>query len=205
MPSAVSHAFTPPDPITMLHTLIEPLAAEARQVLAEADLLHDEAAVNAAYDRLAADITAAYGDTPLHVLCVMTGAVLPCAELLRRLRMPLTFDYLHATRYHGQTQGGDLLWKAPPPGDLEGRHVLLIDDIIDEGHTLLAIQQAILANRPASLRSAALVEKLHDRRAPGAAADFCGLQVPDRYVFGCGMDYKGWWRQLPAIYAVKGL
>lgn len=192
-------------PPAMLHTLIQPLAEEARQVLADADCLHDEAAIEAAYDALAAEIAATYGDTPLHVLCVMTGAVIPCAELLRRLPMPLTFDYLHATRYRGETEGGELLWKVPPPGDLEGRDVLLIDDIIDEGHTLLAIRDALLANRPASLRTAVLVEKLHDRRAAGASAEFCALQVPDRYVFGCGMDYKGWWRQLPAIYAVRGL
>jgi hypoxanthine phosphoribosyltransferase len=185
--------------------MIETLADEARRVLAEADCLFDAEAVQEAYDRIAADIADTYGDEPLHVVCVMTGALVACTEIIRRLKMPLTLDYLHATRYRGETSGRDLVWKVAPPGDLGGRHVLLIDDILDEGHTLLAIRNAILANQPASLRTAVLADKQHQRRAPGVSAEFVGISLPDRYVFGCGMDYKGWWRQLPSIHAVRGL
>jgi hypoxanthine phosphoribosyltransferase len=96
------------------------------------------------------------------------------------------------------------VWKRQPEARrIEGRHVLVIDDILDEGHTLVAIRGALMGFGPASLRVAVLTEKRHDRRAGGAVAEYIGLSVPDRYVFGCGMDYKEYWRQLPAIYAVK--
>jgi hypoxanthine phosphoribosyltransferase len=178
---------------------------EMRTVLAEADCLHDAAAVRAAYERLAQRIRVDFdGKNPL-VIGVMTGGLVPAAELLQRLDFPLEFDYLHATRYRGATTGGGLQWKRQPDKKLDGREVLVIDDILDEGHTLVAIRRALAEFNPASLRVAVLVEKLHDRRAPGAHAEYVGLQVADRYVFGCGMDYKEYWRQLPAIYAVKGL
>lgn len=178
--------------------------SEVERVLAEADCLHDAADVQAAYERLASAVSREYiGLNPL-VLCVMTGGLAPTAEITRRLSFALEIDYLHATRYRGATQGGGLVWKRQPEARrIEGRHVLVIDDILDEGHTLAAIRQALLGFVPASLKVAVLVEKIHDRRAPGAAAEFIGLKVEDRYVFGCGMDYKEYWRQLPAIYAVR--
>lgn len=175
-------------------------------VLREADCLHEASAVDAAYARLAAEIGAAYtGLNPL-VLCVMIGGLHATAEITRRLRFPLEIDYLHATRYRGATTGGGLVWKVQPkPERIAGRHVLVIDDILDEGHTLVAVRSALQAFEPASLKIAALISKRHDRRAAGAHAEFIGLEVEDRYVFGCGMDYREYWRQLPAIYAVKGL
>lgn len=176
---------------------------EARRVLAEADCLHDASAVAAAYDRLANAITADYADKNPLLLCVMIGGLVPAAEIMRRLAFPFDLDYLHATRYRGNTTGGGLIWKRQPPAILERRHVLVIDDILDEGHTLVAIRKALEEFAPASLKVAVLAEKRHDRRAPGAHAEFIGLSVVDRYVFGCGMDYKEYWRQLPAIYAMK--
>jgi hypoxanthine phosphoribosyltransferase len=177
---------------------------DAEAVLAAADCLHDAAAVQAAYDRLGADLAADYrGRDPL-ILCVMIGGLSPTAELTRRLPFACEIDYLHATRYRGATQGGGLVWKRQPDARrIEGRHVLVIDDILDEGHTLVAIRQALQGFAPASLKVAVLAEKMHDRRARDARAEYIGLQVEDRYVFGCGMDYKEYWRQLPAIYAVK--
>lgn len=174
------------------------------QVMQAADCLHDAAAVQTAYDRLAQAIANEYeGRNPL-LLCVMIGGLHATAEISRRLAFPLEIDYLHATRYRGATQGGGLVWKKQPDATrIENRHVLVIDDILDEGHTLVAIRDALRGFAPASLKVAVLTEKLHDRRAPGAHAEFVGLQVEDRYVFGCGMDYKEYWRQLPAIYAVK--
>lgn len=180
------------------------LSREAERVLAGADCLHDEAAVQQAYDRLAGAVERDYAAKNPLLLCVMIGGLTPTAEITRRLRFAFELDYLHATRYRGATQGGGLVWKRQPEARrLEGRHVLVVDDILDEGHTLVAIRQALLQFNPASLRVAVLAEKLHGRRAPGATAEYIGLQVEDRYVFGCGMDYKEYWRQLPAIYAVK--
>lgn len=182
-----------------------PRLRDAEQVMREADCVADAAAVSAAYDRLAAAISAGYaGRNPL-VLAVMIGGLVPAAEILKRVFFAFELDYLHATRYRGATTGGGLLWKRQPDTALEGRHVLVIDDILDEGHTLVAVRKALLEFAPASLKVAVLADKQHDRRAPGAHAEFTGLSLPDRYVFGCGMDYKEYWRQLPAIYAVKGL
>lgn len=176
---------------------------EAQAVLREADCVSDAAAVDAAYDRLAAALRAEYaGKNPL-VLTVMIGGLVPAAEILKRVDFAFELDYLHATRYRGATTGGGLLWKRQPDTSLEGRHVLVIDDILDEGHTLVAVRKALLEFSPASLKVAVLADKKHDRRAPEAHAEFIGLTLPDRYVFGCGMDYKEYWRQLPAIYAVK--
>lgn len=177
---------------------------DATAILAEADCLFDAAAVSAAYDGIAERIEADYaGRLPL-VLCVMNGGLYATAEITRRLTLPFDLDYLHATRYRGATQGGGLIWKRQPDTALEGRDLLVIDDILDEGHTLVAIRKALLEFAPRSLKVAVLCEKRHDRRAPEAHAEYIGLALPDRYVFGCGMDVKEHWRQLPAIYAVRG-
>ncbi len=179
---------------------------QAQTVLAEADCLHDAAAVERAYDRLAAQLAEAYAGLNPLIMSVMIGGMHATAEITRRLAIPLEIGYLHATRYRGQTSGGGLVWKhRPDAARIRGRHVLVIDDILDEGHTLVAIRSELEAMAPASLRVAVLTDKQHDRRAEGAHAEFVGLSVVDRYVFGCGMDYHEYWRQLPAIYAVKGL
>lgn len=176
---------------------------EAQAVLQDADCLHDAAAVAAAYDRLARAVRAEYSLLNPVILCVMIGGLIPTVELIKRLNFAFELDYLHATRYRGELAGAEIAWKAEPSIPLEGRHVLIIDDILDEGATLLAIQKAVQAQRPDSVKTLVLAEKLHRRRVSGAKAEFIGLAVPDRYVFGCGMDYKEYFRQLPAIYAVR--
>ena len=176
--------------------------AHAQQVLADSDCLHDEAAVQAGYDRLAQEIHADYADTNPLFLCVMIGGLVPTAELIRRFDFPFELDYLHATRYRGETTGGGLVWKVSPSSMLGGRHVLVIDDILDEGHTLKAILSALQEQQPAALRTAVLCHKRHDRRVEGVHAEYIGLDVEDRYVFGCGMDYRNYHRQLGSIRAV---
>lgn len=185
-----------------MSTVFSSIADEARQVLAGADCLFDEAAVNDAYDRLAAALTAEYADLNPLVLCVMTGGMQTTVEVTRRMRFAFEIDYLHATRYRGAIEGGGLVWKRQPdPDRIQDRHVIVVDDILDEGKTLIAVRRALAFLKPASLKVAVLAEKLRQRSADEANAEFVGLQVPDRYVFGCGMDYKEYWRQLPAIYA----
>jgi hypoxanthine phosphoribosyltransferase len=175
---------------------------EAVQVLANADCVLSEAQVYAAYDQLANDIqTVLSGTSPIILVC-MVGGLIPAAGLLARMDMALEVDYLHATRYRGGLRGHEIQWRTMPSSALQARHVLLVDDILDEGYTLVETIHAVRARGAASVRSAVLVEKCHERRVPGLSAEFVGAQVPDRYVFGCGMDYKGWHRQLPAIYAV---
>ncbi len=175
---------------------------EARTVLEQADCLYDTSQVDAAFGRLAADIGARLADSDPLVLCIMQGGLIPGGMLLPRLDFPLQMDYIHATRYGGGTSGGELRWIVRPSSPLQDRVVLLIDDIHDEGLTLDAITRDCQAAGAAEVFSAVLVNKIHDRKH-GLRADFTGLDVADRYVFGYGMDYQGYLRNAPGIYAVK--
>lgn len=172
---------------------------------AQADVLYRAEEVEAALDRMAVEITQAIRESDPVVLCVMTGGLIPMGKLLTRLDFPVQIDYLHATRYCGETRGGELHWIARPQTPLRDRVVLVVDDILDEGLTLAAILRQCRAEGAKEVYCAVLVEKLHDRKAKGIKADFIGLQVQDRYVFGYGMDYKGYLRNAPGIFAVKGM
>lgn len=177
---------------------------EAKQVMREADLLCSKAQVEAAFDTMAAAITAELADKNPLVLCVMTGGVIPAGMLLPRLDFPLMTDYIHATRYGHNTEGGSLDWVVKPHKPLKDRVVLLVDDIFDEGLTLEAIVADCQAAGAAQVYTAVLVEKTR-QRASHLQVDFVGLQVEDRYLFGYGMDYKGYLRNAAGIYAVKGM
>lgn len=176
---------------------------QARQVFARADELYSPAQVNAALDRMAQEIRARLAGTDPIVHCVMTGGLIPAGHLLTRLDFPLHIDYLHATRYRGETRGGELHWITRPALPFAGRTVLVIDDILDEGLTLAAILAYLREQGAAAVYSAVLVKKLHDRRPAHLTADFVGLEVEDRYVFGCGMDFHGYHRNLLGIYAAQ--
>lgn len=175
----------------------------ARRVRARAELVHGERAVAAALDEMAERIARDWAHREPVLLCVMVGGVFLTTELTRRLDFPFELDFLHATRYRGRTTGGELLWRVSPQIPLRGRHVLVLDDILDEGHTLAGILEALRAQQPTTLATAILCRKDHDRADPALVPDYLGLTVPDRYVFGCGMDYHNLYRQLPAIYAVR--
>jgi hypoxanthine phosphoribosyltransferase len=176
-------------------------AEQALEVLRAADCLHDETAVGRALDRMAEGIRGALAGRDAVALVVMNGGFIPAAGLLLRLDLPLRIDYLHATRYRERTSGGLLDWKRRPDTALAGRDVLVIDDILDEGLTLAAIVEACRREGAQRVWSAVLVEKLRARSVE-FTADFVGLTVPDRYVFGYGMDYKGYLRNAPGIFAV---
>jgi hypoxanthine phosphoribosyltransferase len=175
---------------------------EARQLLDNADCVASADTVQAALNRLAGEIADALAeDFPL-VLAVMGGAVVFAGQLLTRLNFPLEFDYLHVTRYRGNTQGGAMEWRVLPGQNVAGRTVLVLDDILDEGETLAAVRDKLHDMGAARVWSAVLTDKANGLTKP-IHADFTGLSVPDRYVFGCGMDAYGLWRNLPAIYALK--
>jgi len=174
-----------------------------RQIRDEAVMLHGPEAVANALDRMAAEMTAALDGTLPIVLCVLNGGIIPTGRLLSRLTFPLETDYLHATRYRGKTTGDrEIVWLCKPHLSLQGRTLLLVDDILDEGHTLKAIVEYCRNAGAARVYTAVLVEKLHDRRVAGMSADFVGLAVEDRYVFGCGMDYKGYLRNLDGVFTL---
>lgn len=175
---------------------------EARRILDSADLICAEQEVNSALVRMAADITAKLSDTNPLILPVMGGAVVFTGRLLPLLRFPLEFDYLHVTRYNGRTRGAEIEWKVGPRTGIRGRTVLVLDDILDEGNTLAAIRDRLLAEGVSHFYSAVFADKDIGRPKP-ISADFVGLRVPDRYVFGFGMDVNEYWRNLPAIYALK--
>ena len=182
-------------------TPVSELREEAIAIMASADCLFDQSAVEAALERMAQAINRDMAGSKAVVICVMNGGLVASGLILPKLNFPLHLDYLHASRYRERTSGDHLHWKVDPAQSLAGKDLLLIDDILDEGHTLDAIIKFCRAQAPTSVRAAVLVQKEHDRgvRPP---VDYVGLSVPDRYVFGYGMDYKGYWRNAPGIYAV---
>lgn len=174
----------------------------ARALLQEADLVHPVATVQAAVARVAAEITAALGERNPLVLCVMTGGVIFAGQLLPQLAFPLDFDYLHVTRYGLDTQGGKLSWRSAPWTPVKGRTVVVVDDILDEGVTLAAVRDSLRRLGAAEVLTAVFADKENGKDKP-IQADFVALTVPDRFVFGFGMDVRGSWRNLPAVYALK--
>lgn len=175
--------------------------ARAWRFLQESDLVASADEVQAALHRVASEIEARLANAYPLVLAVMGGAVVFAGQLLPLLRFPLDFDYIHASRYGTATQGSAIDWRVSPPESVRGRTILVVDDILDGGHTMAAIRERLLALGAEAFYCAVLVEKLLDGGKP-IQADFVGLRIPDRFVFGYGMDAKGFWRNLPEIRAM---
>lgn len=177
--------------------------AQYAQVLESADLVWSASDVDAAYARLARDISGVLEDRSPLVIPVMMGGMVPASRILSLLDFPIEIDYVHATRYRGHVRGRTLEWIAHPSSDFKGRSVLVVDDILDEGVTLAAIIEHCRELGAEEIYCAVLVDKRIGRPRVYPRADFTGLEVEDRYVFGCGMDYQGYFRNLPAIYALN--
>ena len=174
----------------------------ARDILQQAELLYTHEQVQAALQRVAQQINAALADSHPLVLSVMGGAVVFSGQLLPLLDFPLDFDYVHVSRYGNARQGGEMQWKVEPRENVRGRVVLVLDDILDEGRTLDELRKRVMELGASKFYSAVLADKQHGRKKP-IHADFVGIELPNRFVFGYGMDIEGAWRNLPAIYAVK--
>lgn len=160
--------------------------------------------VSDAIKTLAIQIANDYHDLNPVVMCIMNGGLVFCGELLLHLSFPLELDYSHTSRYRAGTDPDALQWISVPSLSLANRHVLLVDDILDEGHTLIALLKACHEQGAESVKSAVLINKKHQRKADASlAADYVALEVDDHYVFGYGMDYKGYLRNAPGIYAVQ--
>lgn len=175
-------------------------AQQAWEVLRQADRLYTPEQVDTALFGMASGITQVLSGADPLVVCVMTGGVVPFGRILPQLKFPLQIDYVHATRYGKRLQGGQLQWISGPHQDPRDRVVLLIDDILDEGTTLSGIETRYRAEGAREVYKATLVVK-NRQRAHDIKVEFAGLEVPDRYVFGCGMDYKGYLRNVDGIYA----
>lgn len=177
--------------------------SEAWALLRDADLICGADEVSSAIRGMAEKITADLAQSYPLVLAVMGGAVVFAGQLLPLLRFPLDFDYIHVTRYGPSIVGAQVDWRVPPPASVKGRTVLILDDILDGGNTMAAIQERILCLGAVAFHCAVLTEKTFSGTKP-ITADYVGLRLPNRFVFGCGMDARGYWRNLPEIYALKG-
>lgn len=184
--------------------------SDIQAVFARATCLHAKPAVEAALDRMASAIKEKLTGTDPVVLCTMIGGIIPAGHLLPRLDFPLQVDYIHATRYRNTaptsceaTAGYELEWRNEPHISIASRTVLIIDDILDGGITLAGIIDYCKKHEAKEIYTAVLVDK-ETTRLPGGVvkADFTGMRVENRYVFGFGMDYKRYLRNAPGIYAV---
>lgn len=177
--------------------------SEIQDILRDADCLYTQEAVTTAIQRMATELTALANENPIF-LVVMNGGLIFSGQLLPLLNFPLQIDYVHASRYGSATQGSRLRWMREPMLPLKDRTVVLVDDIYDEGATLLGVADYCRTQGAKSVLTCVLVEKLHDRKVnPDYKPDFSGLTVPDRFVFGYGLDYQGYWRNAPGIFAIK--
>ena len=176
---------------------------DPQAILDNSRVLFDRDEVNAAVQKMADEINTYYGNEPVILITVLTGAIIPATWLITKLKMPVQMDFVHATRYRGGLYGAELEYRVPPRLDLEGKNVLIVDDIFDEGNTLAAIKGSVEKRKAGSVKMAALVRKDHDRGLSRDYVDFVGMDVPDVYVFGCGMDAYEEWRHLDEIWVFE--
>ena len=176
---------------------------QAVAVRRNARVLLSSEGVAAVYDRMARSIAEVLAEQNAVVLAVMNGGAFTAIELCRRFDFPYEFGYVHATRYGDALHGGMLDWHVEPRPELEGRTVLVVDDILDAGLTLAELERALRARRVASLYKAVFAVKNLKQPIERPAVDWSGTEVPDVYVFGCGMDYRGYWRGVPELLAVS--
>lgn len=175
-----------------------------QRVLEEAECLYSQTEVSEALDRMAREITHKLKDTTPLILCVMTGALIPTGHLVTRLHFPLEIDYIHVTRYRGTTRGGDLHWLVEPRQSLNDRTIIIVDDIMDGGLTLAAIIDYCKQAKAKAIYTAVMVSKNRSRE-PGVnfEPNFVGVRAEDKYLFGFGLDYEEYLRNVPGIYAVN--
>jgi len=157
--------------------------------------------IEAAYDAMAAAISAELATLEPVILAVLKGGMVTAVELLKRFDFPCELDYVHVARYGNSTKGGELAWVREPGEGLMGRHVLLVDDILDEGVTVAALRARLDTLGVAKVLTAVLLSKNSPTRT--VPVEFVGLRVDAGYVFGCGMDYQGHWRGLNEIRVLE--
>lgn len=177
--------------------------SDPRDVLNQSSLVADADRVRTAINEMADAVNAHYQDRAIIMVVVMVGGMMPAAWLLSRLKMPVRIDFIHATRYQGQTEGGELEFRVPTRLNLQNQDVLIVDDIYDVGLTLDLIEHYCETRGAKTVESAVLVQKAHDRTTTSSKPRFIGMEVEDKYVFGCGMDAFEHWRHLDEIRALE--
>ena len=159
--------------------------------------------VQVALDKMASEINQQLREANPIIMCVMNGGIVTTGHLLTRFNFPLEVDYVHATRYRGKTRGDDLFWYKKPSFPLEGRTILLVDDVLDGGITLAEIAAYCKQQHAAKVYTAVLLDKYQKRVPNGLTnANFVGLSIEDHYVIGFGMDYHEYLRNVPGIYRI---
>ena len=180
--------------------------ARARALLAHAEEIVSKEQVAAAVTQVAAVLNARFhapdNDAFPLVLGVMGGAVVFTGNLLPQLDFPLEFDYIHVSRYGDDDQGGKVVWKVIPRQSVQGKTIIVVDDILDEGETLAQVKQRLLDMGAAEVILAVFADKNIGRSKP-VSADIVGLTIPNRFVVGYGMDVYGYWRNLPGLWAIS--
>ena len=187
----------------MSSTLFDVTARRKRadNLLQDSDLICSSEKIEQSIEALAQQLAERFADDYPIICCVMTGGIVVTGHLLTRLNFPLDVDYIDVSRYGDNDAGGQLTWHVLPRFNLTGRVVILVDDILDEGHTLAQIKAAFLKEGAASVYTVVLAEKALEQSKP-VVADFVGLVLPNRFVFGYGMDAYGYWRNLNGIHAI---
>lgn len=174
-----------------------------QEVYQKATCIYTKEQIEMALDEMAIQIHNRLEESNPILLCVLKGGIVLAGNLLPRLDFPLELDCVHATRYRGATQGGDLHWKVVPQVSLKDRTVLILDDILDGGITLQSIVDFCNNEGAKEVLTAVLLDKTETRVAGGLAhADFVALTLEDRFVFGYGLDYEEYLRNAPGIYEV---
>jgi hypoxanthine phosphoribosyltransferase len=166
-------------------------------------VLFDEATILRRLDQIAAQISRDYRDRELTVIAVLNGSLMFMADLLRRIQLPLKLDCLSVASYHGQAQtSGEVIFKQVAPPDVMDRHVLILDDILDSGHTLAAIREKLATANPRSIRVCVLLSKKKERTR-SVNADYVGFEIEDEFVVGYGLDFMERYRNLPCIGVLR--
>ena len=166
-------------------------------------ILFDEATILARLDEIAAQIVADYRDRELTVIAVLNGSLIFMADLLRRIPLPLKLDCLSVASYHGGTKStGEVVFRQVLLPDVTGRHILILDDILDSGLTLNAIRKKLEEANPLSIRVCVLLAKKIERAAP-VEADYIGFDIGNEFVVGYGLDYMERYRNLPCIGVLR--
>ncbi|MEM9623611.1 MAG: hypoxanthine-guanine phosphoribosyltransferase [Pseudomonadota bacterium] len=190
-----------PDPLTY-YAEVDGLDADVVRLFSHAEEVCSAAQVDQAMDQTAVRITLDMQDLNPLVVTVMHGGLVCAGMLMRRLVFPLEQGYIHVSRYRQETEGGEFNWLANGCPDLRGRHVLLVDDILDQGRTLHELLNWCSAQGAASVRSCVLVCKDFAQPLARPSVDYIAVHAPDRFLIGCGMDFKGYGRNLPGLYAL---
>lgn len=166
-------------------------------------VLFDEATILARLDEIAAQISADYRDRELTVIAILNGSLIFMADLLRRIPLPLKLDCLSVASYHGALQtSGELIFRQVALPDIAGRHLLILDDILDSGLTLSAVREKLQTAGPSSVRICVMLQKKKLRPAT-VSADYVGFEIEDEFVVGYGLDYMERYRNLPCIGVLR--